>query len=74
MIAKVLVELEPLPRRLTTKSFDLIMEAVDMVRHDSPELFLAIERDNPFSADLRQKFFGKADELRAFLEAKDKAK
>ena len=71
MIAKVLVGMEPLPKQLTTKSFDLIMEAVEMVRYDSPELFLAIERDNPFAASLRQKFFAQADALRGVLETVD---
>lgn len=71
LIAKVLVEMEPLPKRLTTRSFELMMEGVDMVRHDSMELFLAIERDNPFAADLRRKFFSKADALRFFLESRD---
>ncbi len=74
LIAKVLVEMEPLPKRLTTKSFELLMEGVDMVRHDSMELFLAIERDNPFAADLRRRFFGKADDLRRFLETHDEEK
>ncbi len=45
-----------------------------MGRHDSMELFLAIERDNPFAADLRRKFFTKADELRRFLESHDSEK
>lgn len=74
LIAKVLVEMEPLPQKLTTKSFELLMEGVEMVRHDSMELFLAIERDNPFAADLRRKFFTKADELRRFLESHDSEK
>jgi len=72
MIAKVLVAMEPLPKKMTTKSFDLMMDAIEMVRHDSMELFLAIERDNPFSAKLRHKFFKKAEELRTFLEAQDR--
>jgi len=72
LIAKVLIEMEPLPKNLTTRSFELMMEGVDMVRHDSMDLFLAIERDNPFSAELRRKFFAKADALRQFLESHDK--
>jgi len=69
MIAKVLVEMEPLPKKMTTVSFDLLMAAVELVRYDSMELFLAIERDNPFSAELRHKFFTKGKELRDFLES-----
>lgn len=71
MIAKVLLEMEPLPRNLTTKSYEKIMEGVDMLRYDSMELFLAIERDNPFSKDVRKTFFAKADALRQFLEEHD---
>lgn len=64
LIAKVLVQMEPLPTRMTTKSFDLIMQAVGMVRHDAPEVFHAIERANDFTPMVRQRFF----ELAATLE------
>ncbi|MDR6432092.1 prephenate dehydrogenase [Brucella pseudogrignonensis] len=64
LIAKVLVQMEPLPTRMTTKSFDLIMQAVGMVRHDAPEVFHAIERANDFAPMVRQRFF----ELAATLE------
>ncbi len=57
LIAKVLVEMEPLPRNMTTASFDLLLRAVDMVRHDAPEVFYAIERMNPFAPDVRRRFF-----------------
>lgn len=66
LIAKVLVQMEPLPTRMTTKSFDLIMQAVGMVRHDAPEVFHAIERANDFAPMVRQRFF----ELAATLEQK----
>ena len=74
MVAKVLLEMEPLPQNLTTKSYERLMEAVDMLRYDSMELFLAIERDNPFSRDVRKTFFEKADALRVFLESHDTGK
>ena len=41
--------MEPLPKRMTTKSFDLLLEAVNMVRHDAPEVFEAIESANPYA-------------------------
>lgn len=63
LIAKVLVRMEPLPTRMTTKSFDLLMEAVSMVRDDSPEVYAAIERDNPFTAGVRDRFFAIAAHL-----------
>ena len=73
MVAKVLLEMEPLPKTMTTKSYERLMESVDMLRYDSMELFLAIERDNPFAKDVRKNFFAKADALRSFLEAHDAA-
>jgi len=72
MIAQVLVELEPLPQKMTTKSFDKLKEAVEIVRYGSMELFLAIQCANPYAPDLRRRFFQKADDLRNFLESHEK--
>jgi prephenate dehydrogenase len=74
LIAKVLVEMEPLPHAMTTASFDLLMRAVDMVRHDAPEVFYAIERMNPFVPDVRRKFFGLAADLAEHLEQSGESK
>ncbi|MGP8263240.1 MAG: prephenate dehydrogenase/arogenate dehydrogenase family protein [Rhodoblastus sp.] len=68
LIAKVLVEMEPLPSHMTTASFDLLLRAVDMVRHDAPEVFYAIERMNPYAPDVRRRFFALAAELADNLE------
>jgi prephenate dehydrogenase len=68
LIAKVLVEMEPLPRQMTTASFDLIFRAVEMVRYDAPEVFYAIERMNPYVPDVRRRFFALAAELAESLE------
>ena len=38
-------------------------EMVDMVRYDSDELFKAIERENPFTAEAKQAFFTAARRL-----------
>jgi len=67
LIARVLVAMEPLPTHMTTRSFSLLMQAVDMVRHDAPEVFEAIERSNPFAADVRQRFFKLAAQVEADL-------
>ena len=67
LIAKVLVEMEPLPTRMTTKSFDLLVAAVNMVRHDAQEVFEAIERANPYSSNVRKRFFELASALNAKL-------
>ncbi|AWN36838.1 prephenate dehydrogenase/arogenate dehydrogenase family protein [Methylobacterium radiodurans] len=69
LIAKVLVRMEPLPSRMTTRSFERILEAVEMVRHDAPEVFAAIERQNPFAPEVRRRFFALAAELEAELDA-----
>lgn len=71
MIAKLLVQMEPLPQHMTTRSFDLLMRAVEMVRYDSEELFMAIERANPHSQAVRKEFFALAEKLNQRLSAHD---
>lgn len=68
LIAKVLVRMEPLPKRMATRSFDLILQATDMVRHDAPAVYEAIERANPHAAAVRERFFALADEVRHSLD------
>src|SRR5690606_33725286 len=67
LIAKVLVQMEPLPTRMTTRSFDLLTAAVDMVRHDAAEVFAAIEGANPYAPAVRRRFFALASALDAEL-------
>jgi prephenate dehydrogenase len=67
LIAKVLVQMEPLPTQMTTASFDRLMQAVDMVRYDAAEVFLAIERLNPYSAEVRERFFTLSAKLQETL-------
>jgi prephenate dehydrogenase len=71
LIAKILVRMEPLPRTMTTASFDLLMQATEMVRYDAPNVFMAIERANPHSKAVRDRFFALAEEMRLFLEHGD---
>lgn len=68
LIARVLLKMEPLPTRMTTASFERLMQAVDMVRHDSPAVFHAIERDNPYAAGVRDRFFALAEMARGELD------
>ena len=65
LIAKVLVQMEPLPTRITTRSFELLMQAVDMVRHDAPEVLRAIEQANPYAGMVRREFFDLAARMDA---------
>ncbi len=69
LVAKILVRMEPMPRRLTTRSFELLMQATEMVRHDAPGVFLAIERANPHAHEVRERFFAYARELTEELDA-----
>lgn len=68
LIAKVLLRMGPLPTRMTTKSFDLLSEAISMVQHDAPEVFEAIERANPYAETVRHQFFDLAASLSVELE------
>lgn len=68
LIAKVLIQMEPLPTRLTTVSFDLLMHATEMIRYDAPSVFFAIERENPYAEPVRERFFAIAAELKRLLE------
>ncbi|MEX0283638.1 MAG: prephenate dehydrogenase/arogenate dehydrogenase family protein [Paracoccaceae bacterium] len=69
LIAKVLLRMGPLPTRMTTKSFDLMSEAISMVQHDAPEVFDAIEKANPYAESVRRQFFDLAACLSVELEA-----
>jgi hypothetical protein len=51
------VQMEPLSTSMTTRSYELLMQGVDMVRYDSPEVFDAIERMNPFVPRVRRTYF-----------------
>ncbi len=73
LIAKVLLRMGPLPTRMTTKSFDLLSEAISMVQHDAPEVFEAIERANPYAETVRRRFFELAAGLNAEMETGLKA-
>jgi prephenate dehydrogenase len=67
MLAKVIVALK-LPRfQLTTKTYELMDQAVEFVRYDSDELFMAIERENPFAREAKEAFFTAARRLEDML-------
>lgn len=66
LIARALLPLEA-PRRITTRSFDLLWEAVSMVRHDAAGVTAAIESGNPYATGARQAFFAEMDALRREL-------
>ena len=67
LIAKVPSQMDPLPTRMTTVSFDLLLEAIAMVKNDPPNVFAAIEQENPFAAEVRQDFLVRATKLGSSL-------
>lgn len=68
LIANVLVAMGPLPTSLTTRSYELILQSIEMVRYDSTDVFMAIEKINPYSAEVRRRFFELAATRRVQLE------
>ena len=70
LIAQILMRLEPFPDQATTPSFDLLRQAIDMVRNDSPDVYHTIERDNPFAAPVREEFFKVAQDVLGQLDGK----
>jgi prephenate dehydrogenase len=63
LIGKVIVALD-LPRfELTTRTYDYMEKLVESVRYDSDELFRAIERENPFTAEAKEAFFAATRKL-----------
>jgi prephenate dehydrogenase len=56
LVASLVVKMNPQPTRMTTRSFELLMSAVDMVRHDAPEVFQAILGANPHAGDVLKRF------------------
>lgn len=63
LIARILTRMEPPPTRMTTASYDLMMQAAAMVRDDPPGVFAAITGANPFAAEIRADFFHHARTL-----------
>lgn len=68
LIAKILLQMEPFPEHLTTASFDLIKEAIEMVRYDADCVYQAIETDNPYAQIVREEFFSTAEQVTSNLK------
>ena len=54
LLARALEDFQPHPR-IRTRSFDLLCEALDMVRSDAPEVYEAVTGGNPHVAALRER-------------------
>ncbi|HPQ51291.1 MAG: prephenate dehydrogenase [Alphaproteobacteria bacterium] len=57
MMAKVFSKMDVPEIHQKTKTYLLLSEMVEMIRYDSDELFLAIQRDNPYAKQTKQEFF-----------------
>lgn len=64
-LAKIMSGVGPLPTRVTAKSFDLLMHAIGMVADDAPAVYEAIQRTNPYTAQVRRRFLELAEEADA---------
>ena len=54
----------------TTRTYDLLLEMVDMIKDDSDDLFLAIQEENPFVEDTKSRFFDAVSRLQTRLDRK----
>lgn len=68
LIGRAIARLDKPDIQQTTKSFERIMEAVDMVKDDSLALFAAIERENPYVEAVKKDFFQTVRALESELE------
>ncbi|WP_291842327.1 prephenate dehydrogenase [Maricaulis sp.] len=68
LVSRVITDLDLPAAPYTTRSYELLKQAADLVAGDSDELFRAIERHNPYAGALRARFFEAARALDARLE------
>lgn len=69
MIAKVFVRMDVPDIHQQTKTYAHLNDMVDLIRYDSEELFLAIQRDNPYVRATTEKFFAAVKALEEKLNA-----
>jgi prephenate dehydrogenase len=67
LIAKAFVKINPPDLVLTTKTYTLLCDMVELIRYDSDELFKAIQTDNPFALETKERFFNAMRELEDLL-------
>ncbi len=68
LVAKAFVKINPPDLVLTTKTYNLLCDMVELIRYDSDELFKAIQTDNPYAAETKEQFFKAMRELEDFLK------
>ena len=70
MMAKVFAMMDVGETAQTTRTYDLLLEMVDMIKDDSDDLFLAIQEENPFVEDTKSRFFDAVSKLQTRLDRK----
>jgi prephenate dehydrogenase len=63
LVANLLIRMNPRPTRMTTRSYEMLMSAVNMVRDDAPEVLHAILKANPYAGDMLVHFRSLASAL-----------
>ena len=69
LIATVLIEMNLPKTRISTSSYDMLKQAIGMVRDDAPCVLNAIEKSNPYDADLRDEFFSTTTRIMQRLQS-----
>ncbi|MDD9900867.1 MAG: prephenate dehydrogenase [Alphaproteobacteria bacterium] len=57
IIARAVVALDIPPIKQSTKTYALLRDMIDMISHDSDELFRAIQKYNPYATETKDAFF-----------------
>ncbi len=68
MIARVFQNMDIPEIKQETKTFSLLQDMVNIVKNDSDELFKAIQTDNPFVEETKDKFFTAVKDLENTLK------
>lgn len=71
-IAHGLADLAPHTSNVATKGYNKMLEMYQMFSHDSQDLFITLENENPFAKPLRQKFISALQRIEKELEAAEK--
>jgi len=59
---------------LSTKTFDDLMNIIDIIKNDTPSLFENMQIINPFAKSMRDKFIKSCDEINKSLNTNEKIK
>lgn len=67
-IAHGLADLSPQVSSVATKGYNKMLEMYQMFSHDSHDLFVTLENENPYAKPLRQKFINALNKIETELE------